>query len=82
MTTARFDIDSAVDFLFASQDDVQFVQRFTDVTSGTSGATDEDRISIHRSSRDGVSVYARLRDALLSGVKIEVKVEGPRAYRE
>jgi hypothetical protein len=82
MTTARFDVDSTVDFLFASEDDVQFVQRFTEVTSGASGATDEDTIRIHRSSRDGVSVYARLRDALLSGVKVEVKTEGVRVYRE
>jgi len=81
MTTVRFDVDSAVDFLFASEDDVQFVQRFTEVTSGASGATDEDTIRIHRSSRDGVSVYARLRDALLSGVKVEVKTEGVHVYR-
>ena len=82
MTTARFDVDAAVDFLFASEDDVQFVQRFTEVASRAYGATDEDTIRIHSSSRNGVSVYARLRDALLSGVKVEAKAEGVRVYRK
>lgn len=60
-----FDLDATVDYLFASETDQQFFERFKEVSG--KDATDEQRIAIHRAVRDGVSVYVRLRNGLSSG---------------
>ena len=62
----NFNLDTIVDFIFAAEDDASFVQRYL-ATNFDKSYTQEQRIAIHRSVRNGVPVYARLRDVLLSG---------------
>lgn len=65
----EFNLDAIVDFIFAAENDADFVKRYLD-TNFDKRYTQEHRIVIHRSVRDGVSIAARLRDAYLSGVKV------------
>jgi hypothetical protein len=59
-----FNLDTTVDYLFASESDQQFFERFKQVSKDI---TDEQRIAVHHAVRDGVSVYVRLRSGLSSG---------------
>lgn len=58
------DISAIVDYLFDARSDHEFCERFKQVCKDI---TDEERVAIHRSTRDGVAVFARLRDGLLNG---------------
>lgn len=61
-----FDLDATLDYLFASETDQQFYERFKEVTAAK-GITDQQRIAVHHGVRNGVSVYVRLRSGLSSG---------------
>ncbi len=69
-----FNLDAIVDFIFAAENDAEFVKRYLDVNH-EKPYTQEQRIAIHRSVRNGVPVYARLRDADLSSVKGYLKIK-------
>ncbi len=60
-----FNLDAIVDFIFAAESDIEFVQRYLD-SNFEKGYTQEQKIQIHQSVRNGVSVRSRLRDVLLS----------------
>lgn len=64
--TTDFNIDTTLDYLFASETDQQFFERFKEVTAAKD-ITDQQRIAVHHGVRDGVSVYVRLRNGLSSG---------------
>lgn len=64
--TTDFNLDATLDYLFASETDQQFYERFKKVTAGKY-ITDEQRIAVHHGVRNGVSVYVRLRNGLSSG---------------
>lgn len=59
-----FDLEVTLDYLFASETDQQFYERFKEVSKDIA---DEQRIAVHHAVRDGVSVYVRLRSGLSSG---------------
>jgi hypothetical protein len=61
-----FDLDTTLDYLFASETDQQFFERFKEVTAAKD-ITEQQRIAVHHGVRGGVSVYARLREGLSSG---------------
>lgn len=60
-----FNLDAIVDFIFAAESDLEFVQRYLD-SQFEKRYTQEQQIAIHQSVRNGVSVGSRLRDTLLS----------------
>ncbi len=58
-----FNLDSIVDFIFAAETDVEFVQRFCDSFKGK-GYTTEQYVAVHRSVRNGERLVTRLCAAL------------------
>ena len=60
-----FNLYAIVDFIFAAESDLEFVQRYLD-SNYEKRYTQEQQIAIHQSVRNGVSVGSRLRDTLLS----------------
>ncbi len=58
-----FNLDSIVDFIFAAETDVEFVQRFCNSFKGK-GYTTEQAVAIHRSIRNGERLLTRLVRAL------------------
>ena len=61
-----FNLDAIVDFIFAAESDLEFVQRYLD-SNFEKSYTQEQQIAIHQSTRArAVSVRSRLHDTLLS----------------
>lgn len=53
-----FNLDATVDYVFAAETDADFLKRFLEVMGKC--ASNEQRCLIHRTKRNGVSVYERL----------------------